>query len=326
MRVFYSSYAMAFDPPRGGERQLLDLAEAVKQKTNVAFYDLWLPRLEEADVFHYFSIGYGAENFFHHIKKRGIPLVLSPNIWITKENSKLLNLENIKLQLSYADKIIVNSEIEKNNFLEIFPSLEKKIEAILCGVSDVMFQKVDPTISKKILSLPNKYIVLAGEIDSSKKILELIKAVRLNKDLTLVMLGEILDYEYFKKCIEFGENKVLYFGSIPRRSQLFLSTLSGCFASISPAPINSPSFSAIESIAQDANVITTLGGSSTEYFGQEVFYVNPDKPEDYLAIFKTIESKKNNAGEKVELKHKLRASKAADMHIEIYKKLIKNEF
>ena len=45
MRVFYSSYAMAFDPPRGGERHLLDLAEAVKQKTNVAFYDLWLETL-----------------------------------------------------------------------------------------------------------------------------------------------------------------------------------------------------------------------------------------------------------------------------------------
>ncbi|MBI3534747.1 MAG: hypothetical protein HY072_04595 [Deltaproteobacteria bacterium] len=56
MRILFSTYAMAFQNPGGGERVILDLKKALNnRKHDVQIYNPWRHNISDFDVIHYFS-------------------------------------------------------------------------------------------------------------------------------------------------------------------------------------------------------------------------------------------------------------------------------
>jgi hypothetical protein len=52
----------------------------------VLLYDPWKPQLAQADLVHYFSVQGGSMNFCDYVKRIGLPLLISPVLWLTPEN------------------------------------------------------------------------------------------------------------------------------------------------------------------------------------------------------------------------------------------------
>ena len=90
MKILFNTYPAAFQTPGGGEVQLLQYEKYIsKLGLEVTLFDQWNPNLKSFDLVHFFSCMPGSENFLHYIKLLGIPLIVSPNLWITKKTKKI---------------------------------------------------------------------------------------------------------------------------------------------------------------------------------------------------------------------------------------------
>ena len=106
MRILFSTYPAAFDCPGGGEAMLLKSLEALERAgAEVIRFNPWRPQLDEVDVVHYFSIQ-GGPFFCDYVTRRGLPLVISPVLWLTEENRRQFPMQQICDILHLADVIL----------------------------------------------------------------------------------------------------------------------------------------------------------------------------------------------------------------------------
>ncbi len=302
MRVMLNTYPMAFAMPGGGERQLLGIySELPEHGIQPLLFDLWQPRVDEVDIVHFFSVVGGSMHFCRFVKQYGLPLVISPNLWIDDTSIDELPFHEIADQLQLADKIVVNSYTEASNYKEMFKIEDDKIQVVKAGIPKAFLEKADPQLAVDTLGLSQEFVLCVGSLHPRKNQLALIKAMRRFPDVKLVLFGHIRDKSYANLCVEEGGDQVLFAGLVPHSAQLLRSAMVASAAFILPSFVESPSMASLEAGAQGAQMILTRIGSEEEYFGDLAHYVDPNNVNDIARALEKVLSTKADSDKLVQL-------------------------
>ncbi|MBL9125129.1 MAG: glycosyltransferase [Planctomycetaceae bacterium] len=275
MRVLFNTYPVAFDCPGGGEIQLLKSRAALERAgAEVLLYDVWQPQLRAVDVVHYFSVQGGSMNFCGHVKRLGLPLVISPILWITPENRQQVPWGEVHALLHSADRILPNSVAEREQLVEAFQVDPGKFTVTYNGIDASFAEPADPSQFCQHFAQPRPYLLCVGNIEPRKNQLRLIQASA-GLDLDLILLGNVRDGHYWDACQAAAGAHVRYLGCLDHASPLLKSAYAGCSAFVLPSTCETPGLAALEAAAQGAPLAITEVGCTREYFGEFACYADP---------------------------------------------------
>ena len=274
MRILFSANPAAFDCPGGGEIMLLKSLEALERAgAEVIRFDPWRPRLDEVDVVHYFSIQ-GGPFFCDYVTRRGLPLVISPILWLTQENRRQFPMQEICDILHLAEVVLPNSEAEKEQLAEAFHLARDRFAVVHNAVDGVFAQPADPRLFRDRFGIRGPFLLNVANAEQRKNQLRLIRAVR-GLDIRLVVAGNLRDREYWDACRKEGADFVQHVGALDHGGELMRSAYAACDAFVLPSLLETPGLAALEAAASGARVLVTREGSAREYFGDHVAYVDP---------------------------------------------------
>ena len=185
MKVLFITYPMAFHTPGGGEIQLLAYKKYLeKNGIQVDLFDPWNPNFLDYDLVHFFSVIGGSVHLCNFIKNLGIPLVITSSLWITEETKHLYPVGEIRHQLSLADIIIGNSDIECDNMSKVLDLPREKFKTVYNGVENIFFEKVIyHTVTRLSKRMLTKFILNEKTIFVREEIMEVMTA---NTEMTAV--------------------------------------------------------------------------------------------------------------------------------------------
>lgn len=277
MKTLFYTYPWAMDVIGGGERQLLAYAAHLPRfGVQADFYNMWKPELDQYQIFHSFSAMPGTLEMCDYAKKRGLKLVVSPNLWITQETKRNYPCEIIWNIFELADRIVVNSNMEGDTLSDVFSVARNKFHTVLNGTEADFLIPVDKCLFKEAFGIDNPFILNVANIEPRKNQLEFICALQEERpDLLFVIAGAIRDQSYADECIRVGGDSIRIVGSLPYASELLRSAMFGCEFFAMPSLLETPSIAAIEAAALGAKVLLTQVGSTKEYFGDSVTYIDP---------------------------------------------------
>lgn len=276
MKILFITYPMAFHTPGGGEIQLMAYKKQLELLGHqVDLFNPWKPDFENYDLVHYFSVVGGSIHICNFIKSLKIPLVISSSLWITDETKHLYPLEEIKGQLSLADVIIGNSNIECDNMSNVLNIPRNRFKTVYNGVDDTFYDKVNPNIFREYFNLHDKFVLNIGNIEPRKNQLNLVKAMKSFPNIKLVLIGHIRDGDYANQVMAEGGKQVQYLGYLENDDQLLRSAFNACEVFCLPSTLETPGLAALEALACNSKVIVTSVGATYEYFRDSVLYCQP---------------------------------------------------
>jgi len=283
MKVLFNTYPVAFDCIGGGEIQLLESKAALEQLgADVLLYNSWNPQLRQSDVVHYFSVQGGSMNFCAYAKGLGLPLLISPILWLTEENINSYPIEEIRDLLHLCDVILPNSEAEKHLLVDFFHVSPKKFFVIPNAVNRSFGIPVPADLFRARFHVREQYLLNVANIEPRKNQLSLIRAAR-GLGLTVIIAGGVRDSAYYDACMREGSGFVRHVGFLDHEGGLLKSAYTGCDAFLLPSLLETPGLAALEAASQGCRVVVTSVGSTQEYFHDLVTYVNPYDVDDIRA-------------------------------------------
>lgn len=276
MKIIFNTYPHAFYTPGGGEIQLLKYKEILEMYGNeVALFDQWNPNLQGFNIVHFFSCQGGSLHYCNFVKNIGIALVVSPNLWIKEEDKSLYGYDEIRQQLCLSDRIICNSDMECDLLSKTFNLPRERFFTVYNGVDPIFFKPESQEIFRNYFGISGPFLLNVANIEPRKNQLILAKLIKEFPDLKLLLIGHERDPEYARRCYEEGGSRLIYLGPLPHNSTLLRSAYAACEAFIFPSTLETPGLAALEALAVGANVVVTSEGSTREYFGEGVIYVDP---------------------------------------------------
>jgi len=128
------------------------------------------------------------------------------------------------------------------------------------------------------------YFLCVGNIEERKNQLRLLEAMR-DLPYPLVCIGHVRDDSYLRRCQEVGGSQFNYIGPLEHNSPLLLSAYAGAKLFVLPSTLETPGLAALEAAAAGCRrMLVTAIGSASEYFGEQVGYVeDPYDPEHIRA-------------------------------------------
>ncbi|CAE6813297.1 glycosyltransferase family 4 protein [Paraburkholderia aspalathi] len=276
MKVLFATYPMAFHTPGGGEIQLLAYRKHLPAHgVDVTLFDQWNPRFLEHDVVHFFSCVGGSVHFCNFVKQLGLPLVVSSSLWVTEETKHLYPIGEIHHQFSLADRVVANSDIECETLARIFDLPREKFVTVLNGVEESFYEPVAPELFRNEFKIHDRFVLNVGNIEPRKNQLALVKAMKSFPELKLVLIGHQRDPEYAKACFAEGGDQLIYAGTLAHDSPALRSAYAACEVFVLPSTLETPGLAALEAHAAGCPAAVTEVGSTREYFGDEVEYLDP---------------------------------------------------
>jgi glycosyltransferase involved in cell wall biosynthesis len=267
---------MAFHTPGGGEIQLKAYLESLaKLGIEVSLFDPWNPRLMDFDLVHFFSCVGGSFHFCNFVKSLGIPLVISSSLWITEETKHLYPYEEIRMQLNLADRVVTNSNMECNSLSGVFGISRDKFSTVYNGVDPVFFDPIEPRIFRDAFEISNNFVLNVGNIESRKNQLNLVKAIKMFPNETLVLIGHVKDENYASEVFKLGGEQLKYIGPINHHDSLLRSAYAACEIFCLPSTLETPGLAALEASCVTNRIAITQEGSAKEYFGSDAIYLDP---------------------------------------------------
>ncbi|MGD9723328.1 MAG: glycosyltransferase [Pirellulales bacterium] len=275
MRVLYNTYPVAFACPGGGEIQLLKCREALTRLgVEVALFDPWRPQLDRVDLVHYFSVQGGSMNFCDYVHRQGLPLVISPVLWLTPQNRHAFPLAEIRDLLHVCDRVLPNSELECEQLAGAFDVDRDKFTVIPNGVDPEFGIPADPADFCRQFKLAEPFLLCVANVEPRKN-QRMLAHVAARMDVDVVLLGHVRDGEYLAECQAIGGRRLRYLGHLPHEDPLLKSAYRACRVFVLPSLLETPGLAALEAAAQGAQVVITAVGSTREYFGPWAEYVDP---------------------------------------------------
>lgn len=273
MKILFATYPMAHQTPGGGEIQIHYYKKYLtKIGHKVKLYNSWNDKIKNYDLVHFFSCVGGSQHFCNYVKTLGIPLVISPNLWITNKNKHQYNLTEIQNILSLADKIVCNSKIEIRMMLKMFNLKKESIDYVYNGVDPVFLKKINPNIFKKKYKINYDFLLNVANIEKRKNQLELVKVCnKINQKI--VIIGKIRDNNYLNQIKLIDKKKISkIISNINHNSFILRSAYSACSHFVLPSILETPGLSALEAAASGKKILITKEGSAMEYFSKNANY------------------------------------------------------
>jgi glycosyltransferase involved in cell wall biosynthesis len=281
MKVLFNTYPMAFHTPGGGEVQLLQYKEFLRHNdVDVRLLDLWNPNFLEADLVHFFSSMSGSVHFCAFVKKIGMPLVVSPNLWITEATKQNYPFEEIRTQFVLSDRVIGNSDMECDLLARVFNIPREHFSTVYNGVNETFFEPISPDFFRAHFGIEGPFVLNVANIEPRKNQLNLARAMKDFPGMKLVLIGYERDPDYALECFTEGGDQLRYLGPLPHDSPLLKSAYAACELFALPSTLETPGLAALEAAAFGAKVVITSEGCTREYFGQGAEYVSSDDVAD----------------------------------------------
>jgi glycosyltransferase involved in cell wall biosynthesis len=292
MKVLFATYPMAFHTPGGGEIQLLAYQKnLMAQGVEVTLFDPWNPQFLQHDIFHFFSCAGGSTPVCEFAKKLGIPVVVSSSLWITEETRSQYGIAEITHQLHLADRIVANSILECDTLSRVLGLSREKFVPVYNGVDDLFFEKISGDIFREKYQLRSPFVLAVGNIEPRKNQLRLVQAMKSFPDMKLVLIGYERDQEYAKKCSDEAAGQVFFAGALANTSELLRSAYAACDVFCLPSMLETPGLSALEAFASECRIAITQVGSTKEYFGDQVCYLDPESVESLVSALQTARTR-----------------------------------
>jgi glycosyltransferase involved in cell wall biosynthesis len=284
MNILFGTYPWAFDIPGGGERQMMAYRSHLsKYGVDVSLFDLWNPKLSSCDIFHFFSVMPGSFQLCDHIKKQGVPVVISPNLWVTPETKWLYPHDEIQRLVSMADMLIVNSELEASALSAVYGLPANRFHVVYNGVEETFFEYTASQAFVKNYGLDHRrYFLNVANVEHRKNQLSFLRALKNYPELCLVVVGHARDIEYLAECKAVGKDQFIFLGPLEYGSSMLKSAFAGADAFVMPSTLETPSIAALEAAAAGCKILVTSVGSTKEYFKDYAIYIDPDSPESML--------------------------------------------
>ena len=217
----------------------------------------------------------GSLAFCEYIRKRDIPLIISPNMWLDDNISKNISLQTIYDQLSLADHIVCNSDTEVESFSRILNLPREKFLTVYCGIDNIFLNQADASIFRSHNKYLGKFVLNVGTIESRKNQLALVHAMKAFPDYFIVLIGHVRDQAYANKCFAEGGSQLVYLGPLLHEDPLLRSAMAACDLFVGPGLMETPGGANLEAASQGAPLVVTEIGSTREYFKDKVIYFNP---------------------------------------------------
>ena len=303
MKVAFFTYPDAFQNVGGGEILLLKMREALQiQGVMVDLFDPWVGRLENYDLIHVFGSVKDCLGLVRVARSRKVKIAITPLLWSdwrraifsdgslrSKADFMARHLAKVffpafpskrRELLLASDLVFPNSVIEKRHIARLFAIPENKMRVVYNGV-DPAFQDADPSLFKKIVG-DGPFILGVGRIEPRKNQLNLIKAVKGIRGARLILIGSpVSGYEsYFERCRKAGEGCAVFIPTLKHEDPLLKSAYAACALFVLQGWFETPGLVAMEAALGGAKVLATQGGSTKEYFGETVEYLDPSNPFD----------------------------------------------
>ncbi len=292
MKIFFNTYAAAFQCPGGGEIQLLKSKDALERRGHeVILFDQWKHDLSDADVVHQFSVQGGVYNLCAYAHHNRIPLVLSPILWLS-EYIDQYPMGEIGFMTQVADVICPNSHAEVERFVRHFDAPIHKYLVTHNGVDECFFEPIAPDLFLADHSINVPFVLCVGNIEIRKNQLTLLEA-NSRIGVHTVLIGNVRDQDYFAQMNVRFADKFSYLGYMEHDAPALRSAYAACAAFALPSLLETPGLAALEAAAAGAPLVITQEGCTAEYFGSEALYANPKSVEDIAEkIFVATSSKK----------------------------------
>ncbi len=276
MKVLFATYPMAFHTPGGGEVQLLAYKKHLPAfGIDVSLFDPWNPRFLEHDIVHFYSCVGGSSHFCAFVKQLGLPLVVSSSLWITEQTKDQYPLSEIRAQLSLADRVITNSNMECETLAKVLELPREKFVTVYNGVEEDFFLPADPNLFRDQFGIKGRFVLNVGNIEPRKNQLRLAEAMKAFPYVQLILIGHARTPEYLQQVLQTGGKQVSYLGPLDHNSPLLRSAYSACDVFALPSTLETPGLAALEAGAQGASLVLTSEGSATEYFEKNAIFIDP---------------------------------------------------
>ena len=275
MKILFGTYPMAFHRMGGGEIQLLQYKKHLAgTEVRVTLFDLWRPEFLRHDVLHFFSCMEGSLWFTQSVANLGIPVVISPNLWITEDRVDDYPFAEIKAQFELARRIVCNSDLECDLLSRVFSVDRWKFVTVYNGVERLFFENVAPQEFRDEFSIDGPFILNVANIEKRKNQLRLVEAAK-KIGIKVVTIGNIRDLGYANECFSVGQESFVHIPYLPHDSSLLRSAYAACDLFALPSLLETPGLAALEAAASGAKILVTAEGSAPEYFGDLVAYADP---------------------------------------------------
>tara|TARA_B100000749_G_scaffold280887_1_gene279856 strand:+ start:86129 stop:87121 length:993 start_codon:yes stop_codon:yes gene_type:complete len=320
MNVLMNSYPVAFACPGGGEVQLLRTKEFLeKQKVHVELFDQWNPQFESSDLAHYFSVQGGSMNFCGYVSGMGMPLVISPILWPHQpEKYPFREIQNL---LNTADLIFPNSQMEADLLARVYDIPLDKFHVTYNGVDDSFITDNSTTeaLFRDKFHIDFEFSLCVANIENRKNQILLAQAAK-STQKNVILIGQVRDEEYLRKVKDAGGDYIHYVGALDHFSLELKSAFRACDQFILPSLLETPGLAALEAAAMGCAVAVTVEGSTKEYFGEYVTYIDPL---DVRSIEQALENPKFSSDLKLHVSENFNWSRTAEQCIDGYSRLLK---
>ncbi|MCX5539971.1 glycosyltransferase family 4 protein [Paraburkholderia sp. CNPSo 3076] len=277
MKVLFNTYPMAFHTPGGGEVQLMQYYRHLPEHgVDVKLLDMWNPQFKEHDFMHFFSCMSGSLHFCSFMKRIGMPLVVSPNLWITEETKGNYPYDEIRLIFVLADRVVCNSNAECDLLASVFNIEREKFATVYNGIDNHFLVRLSPDVFRSRFNIDEPFVLNVANIEPRKNQLNLIRALKQHPELKLVLIGHVRDTDYASQCFAEGGDQLKYLGPLPHDSDELRSAYAACSVFALPSALETPGLAALEAFACGASVVVTEEGCTREYFGEGALYVAHD--------------------------------------------------
>jgi glycosyltransferase involved in cell wall biosynthesis len=274
VRALFNTYPVAFACPGGGEIQLLRCQAALAALgVDVTLFDPWRPQFDVVDVVHYFSVQGGSMNFCDFVKRTGLPLLISPILWLTPQNRGQFPLSEIRDLLHLCDRVLPNSQAECEQLSDVFDIDPAKFTVVPNGVDPQFGVPANPQDFRRKFDLASRFLLNVANIEPRKN-QRLLARVARRMDLDLVLLGHVRDQDYLRDCLDEGGPRVRHVGYLDHDDPLLKSAYRACEVFVLPSLLETPGLAALEAAAQGARVVITSEGATREYFRKMADYVD----------------------------------------------------
>lgn len=321
MKVAFFTYPSAFQNFGGGEVQLLKTKQYLEREgVSVGLFDPWRSKIDDFDILHIFSSAKDCLSLAEVAKSRRVKVVTSPVFWSNwsralfspgfKEKTEHFLRHATKVVCPFfpsarrkllvtSDVLLCSSKMEKDLVSRLFAVPKAKIDIVPNAV-DIDFVNADPSYFIQQFGA-EPFVLCVARIEPKKNQLNLIRAVKRIGNLRLVLIGDPVTgcEAYHKRCREEGEGFTTFISNVPHESPMLRSAYAACAVFVLPSWHDIPGLVVLEAGLAGAKVVSTIGGSTREYFGDHVDYIRPADVRDIQArIVRNLSRPKDDAFKK----------------------------
>jgi glycosyltransferase involved in cell wall biosynthesis len=177
--------------------------------------------------------------------------------------------------LGKAKMILPNSESEYRRVVDTYPC-KVKYTVVPNGVNQALF-RYNPAIKKD-----DHLVLCVARIEGNKNHINLIRALN-NTRFSLLIIGAHAPNQanYYHECRKLAAPNVSFLNRIPL-SEL-IEYYKRAKVHVLPSWFETTGLSSVEAAVMGCNIVITDKGDTVEYFSDDAFYCEPEKPESILA-------------------------------------------